>query len=174
MGLGMATNLQKHLSEKKTSELRYYNRTASRGAPLQEMGGVPAASAKELVTSSDIIFMSLSDDTALSSTLDTILQGDESLQGKIVVDTSTVHPMASARAQERLAERGAKFIAAPVFGASPAAAKGQLLWIVAGPEDAVLAIEPFIVGVMGRGWIRLGEEVQKASMMKTAGYVHRC
>lgn len=169
MGLGMATNLQRHLSQQGAVSLQYRNRTMSRGEPLKELGGVPAEDMAALANSSDIIFMSLSDDAALSSTLDDLIQSAQSLQGKTIVDTSTVHPMSSTKAQERLSEKGAAFIAAPVFGASPVAAKGQLLWIVAGPDSAVEKINPFIVGVMGRGVIRLGEDVKQSSMMKTAG-----
>lgn len=117
--------------------------------------------------------MSLSDDSALESTLDAIIDpsSENQFTGKIVADTSTVHPDSSAKAQARLAEKGAKFIASPVFGASPVAAKGKLLWIVAGPDDAVQAISPYLEGVMGRGVIRVGEDVRQSSMMKTAGYV---
>ncbi|KAF6785738.1 hypothetical protein CSOJ01_15542 [Colletotrichum sojae] len=171
MGLAMATNLQTHLRQKGVASIQYYNRTMSRGAPLQEFGGIARPNIQDLVENADIIFMSLSDDAALAATLASILDGASAvdLSGKIIVDTSTVHPLSSARARDRLAERNAKFVAAPVFGASPVAAQGQLLWILAGPDDAIEAINPFIVGVMGRGAIRLGEDVQQSSMMKTAG-----
>lgn len=187
MGLGMAINLQKHLSQQTgTQALRYHNRTVSRGEPLQEVGGAPAPSVSDLVATSDIIFLSLSDDAALEATVDAILaargagQDDEdekavaaaggrSLTGKTIVDTSTVHPSSSETARSRLAEWGAAFVAAPVFGASPVAREGRLLFVLAGPAEAVRTIDPFLVGVMGRGVIRLGEDVKKASMLKTAG-----
>ncbi|KAI6758842.1 hypothetical protein HG530_011082 [Fusarium avenaceum] len=171
MGLPMASNLQKHLSSRNASNLIYYNRTITRGDPLKGLGAEPATTAKELVTKSDIIFLSLSDDSALESTLDSIIDADASvkLTGKLVVDTSTVHPDSSAKAQTRLNEQGAQFIASPVFGASPVAAQGRLLWIVAGPDDAVEKISPYIEGVMGRGVIRVGEDVRLSSKMKTAG-----
>ncbi|OHW89734.1 oxidoreductase yfjr [Colletotrichum incanum] len=155
----------------KAPNLQYHNRTMSRGAPLSEIGGVARPDVKDLVNDTDIIFMSLSDDGALEATLDAILDNDApvNLTSKIIVDTSTVHPLSSAKSRDRLADRNAKFVAAPVFGASPVAAEGKLLWTIAGPHDAVDDISPFIVGVMGRGVIRLGEDVQQASMMKTAG-----
>lgn len=170
MGVGMAMNLQKHLSRSGTSRLRYYNRTLSRGEPLEAIGGVPCSKVADLVSKSDIVFLSLSDDTALNATLDAIIEvkGD-GLAGKIIVDTSTVHPSSSSKADARLKEKGAKFVAAPVFGASPVAAEGKLLFILAGPDVAILAISPYLVGVMGRGVIRLGEDVKQSSMLKTAG-----
>ncbi|KAJ4247831.1 hypothetical protein NW762_013040 [Fusarium torreyae] len=171
MGLPMATNLQKHLSTKGASSLLYYNRTISRGDSLKDLGGQPSSTARDLVTNSDIVFLSLSDDSALESTLDAIIDPSvsEQLAGKVIADTSTVHPDSSAKAQARLNEKGAKFIASPVFGASPVAAQGKLLWIVAGPDDAVQKINPYLEGVMGRGVIRVGEDVRLSSKMKTAG-----
>ncbi|KAI8676249.1 hypothetical protein NCS56_00512200 [Fusarium sp. Ph1] len=171
MGLPMATNLQKHLASLGAPNLQYFNRTISRGDSIKGLGGQPSPTARELVASSDIVFMSLSDDSALESTLDAIIDpaSENQLAGKVIADTSTVHPDSSAKAQARLAEKGAKFIASPVFGASPVAAQGKLLWIVAGPDDAVQTISPYLEGVMGRGVIRVGEDVRQSSMMKTAG-----
>lgn len=170
MGVGMAKNLQSHLSRSGAPSLRYHNRTMARGEPLQAIGGVPCSKVGDLVSKSDIVFLSLSDDTALGSTLDAILEENgDGLAGKIIVDTSTVHPSSSTKADARLKEKGAKFIAAPVFGASPVADEGKLLFILAGPDEAISAISPYLVGVMGRGVIRLGEDVKQSSMLKTAG-----
>lgn len=168
MGLGMATNLQRHLSQLGAPALHYHNRTMTRGQTLQDLSGVPCDNISDLVSKSDVIFLSLSDDLALAATVDAII-GAGDLSGKIIVDTSTVHPRSSEEAQTRLRARGAVFVAAPVFGASPVAAEGRLLFVLAGPEDAVRVISPFLVGVMGRGVIRLGEDVKEASLLKTAG-----
>lgn len=166
----MAVNLQRHLSTSGALSLHYHNRTMSRGTPLQAVGGVPCPKAEDLVSRSDIIFVSLSDDAALLSTLDTIIgRSGGQLSGKIIVDTSTVHPSTSGNAEARLAQQGAKFVAAPVFGASPVAAQGKLLFVLAGPDEAVERISPYLVNVMGRGVIRLGEDVRQSSMLKTAG-----
>lgn len=171
MGLGMATNLQRHLSRLGAPALHYHNRTLSRGQALQGLGGVPCENIADLVSNSDLIFLSLSDDSALAATLDAVTGAGagNGLSGKIIVDTSTVHPRSSEEARERLRAKGAVFVAAPVFGASPVAAEGRLLFVLAGPEDAVRVISPFLVGVMGRAVIRLGEDVKEASLLKTAG-----
>ncbi len=141
----------------------------SRGASLLDIGGVQCPQIHELIARADIIFTSLSNDSALESTLDAIVENVVTLAGKIFVDTSTVHPSCSEAAQRRLAAKSAQFVAAPVFGASPVAAQGQLLWIIAGPNDAVRTISQFVVGIMGREIIRLGEDVKQATMLKTAG-----
>ena len=167
MGLPMATNLQKHLSSSESSNLIYFNRTISRGDPLKDLGAQPASSPGDLVSKCDIIFFSLADDSALDATLDAI--SSNQLTEKIIVDTSTVHPDSSAKAETKVKNQGGQFIASPVFGASPVAAQGKLLWIVAGPSDAVENILPYIEGVMGRGVIRVGEDVRASGKMKTAG-----
>jgi 3-hydroxyisobutyrate dehydrogenase-like beta-hydroxyacid dehydrogenase len=92
-----------------------------------------------------------------------------SLNGKIFVDTSTIHPDTSEWAAKLLKEHGATFIAAPVFGASPVAAAGKLIFAVAGPVTAVETIRPLIMNVMGRSIIEMGEDVRKSSLLKISG-----
>ena len=167
MGLPMATNLQKHLSSNGPSNLIYFNRTVSRGDSLKDLGAQPASSPGNLVSKCDIIFFSLADDSALDVTLNAI--SSIQLTGKIIVDTSTVHPDSSAKAETKIKNQGGQFIASPVFGASPVAAQGKLLWIIAGPSGSVEKILPYVEGVMGRGVIRVGEDVRASGKMKTAG-----
>ena len=201
MGLNMAKNLQKHLTSIGAPPLNFTNRTLSRGVTLVELGGVPCTTIAEVISKSNIIFSSvggkildsknklttsqISDDSVLDSIVSEMLAC--SLADKIVVDTSTVHPDTSVRASKILTEAGATFAAgrcihvsrrhgwlteiAPVFGASPVAEAGQLLFVVAGPSAATEAIAPYLKGVMGREVINLGEDVSKASLMKTSGYV---
>jgi 3-hydroxyisobutyrate dehydrogenase-like beta-hydroxyacid dehydrogenase len=92
------------------------------------------------------------------------------LAGKIFVDTSTVHPDTRDSASKRLGEKGATFIASPVFGASPVAAAGKLIFSVAGPSEAVETIRPLIVDFMGRSIIYTGEDMRKSSLLKISGY----
>ncbi|KAK0381735.1 hypothetical protein CLIM01_00856 [Colletotrichum limetticola] len=168
MGLGMATNLQKHLSQSGAPNLSFYNRTKSRGAALETLGGV-SRSLDELTAKSDIIFLSLSDGNAVETVLNTILESNGAtipFDKKVVVDTSSIHPKISAQVRSRLREKGAEYVAAPVLGASPVAAKGQLLWILAGAKAAIDVVNPYIVGVMGRGILRLGDDVRLASSLK--------
>ncbi|KAI9051988.1 hypothetical protein LZ554_004242 [Drepanopeziza brunnea f. sp. 'monogermtubi'] len=170
MGLNMAKNLQKHLSATGGPALNFTNRTLSRGVPLVELGGIPCATVTDVVSKSDMIFSS---------------GGSGNLSGKIMVDTSTVHPDTTVRVSKKLTEAGAIFVsgkaytdrtrnsadmtAAPVSGASPVAEAGKLLFIVAGPIEATEAIAPYLKGVMGKEVINLGEDVSKSSLMKTAG-----
>ena len=60
MGLGMAKNLQLHLSIGGARGLRYYNRTLLRGEPVSQLGGKASNSIADVVLESVIIFISVS------------------------------------------------------------------------------------------------------------------
>lgn len=110
MGAAMATNLHQHLMKEGKGPLSIYNRTASRGGPLVDLGAIRQDSVAELVKQCDLVFLSVSDDTALLSAVDQVL-AVEDLNRKIIVDTTTVHPKTSKKVAASLAERGASFVA---------------------------------------------------------------
>ncbi|KAI8936337.1 hypothetical protein NX059_006751 [Plenodomus lindquistii] len=166
MGLAMATNLQTHLESKPLPPLKYWNRTLSRGDTLKENDAVPCMQVIDLVQACDIIFISLSDDAALQN-LFAQIPITISLSSKIFVDTTTVHPNTTVSINTQLTQRGAHYIAAPVFGATPLAQAGQLLIAVAGPVYAIQTISPFLKGVLARAVIEVSTEPEKALLLKT-------
>jgi 3-hydroxyisobutyrate dehydrogenase-like beta-hydroxyacid dehydrogenase len=111
----------------------------------------------------------ISDDAVLDDLVSRVLDSKLPLRGKIWVDTSTVHPGTCAKAAEKLAEKGATFVASPVFGTSLVAAAGGLIFSMGGPTDALDRLRPYIVDVMGRRIINMGDDVRTASMLKIAG-----
>lgn len=92
-----------------------------------------------------------------------------SIAGKTFVDTSTVHPNTVVKASEKFTAAGAFFVASPVFGASAMAAAGKLIFSMAGPKASIDLLRPFVLNVMGKSIIELGEDVSKSSMLKIAG-----
>lgn len=92
-----------------------------------------------------------------------------SLDGKIWVDTSTVHPETCTKCFKLLGNKGATFVASPVFGASPVAASGKLIFAMAGPQQALDRLRPYVLDVMGRSIINMGEDVSKSSLLKITG-----
>ncbi|GLA54464.1 hypothetical protein AnigIFM63604_000606 [Aspergillus niger] len=170
MGLGMSLNLQRYLQAKNLPPLRYSNRTISKGDILRDAGAVPEEF-DALVQKSNVIFTMISTDDVLIDLLEKASTMGNSLKGKIFVDTSTIHPDTSEWAAKRLKEHGATFIAAPVFGASPVAAAGKLMFAVAGPVTVVETIRPLIMNVMGRSIIEMGEDVRKSSLLKISGNI---
>jgi 3-hydroxyisobutyrate dehydrogenase-like beta-hydroxyacid dehydrogenase len=59
MGIGMAKNIQKHLAAHGSQQLRVFNRTASRCAPVEELGAKRSDSIPQLAQECDIIFLSV-------------------------------------------------------------------------------------------------------------------
>ncbi|PYI08400.1 3-hydroxyisobutyrate dehydrogenase [Aspergillus sclerotiicarbonarius CBS 121057] len=169
MGQAMALNLQTHLSRTNAPSLQFYNRTSARGLPLREINGTQSPSIQDLISKVDICFIAVTDDNAVKSIIDSMIEKPDHIRGKIIVDTTTVHPDTSSWAQQRLRGMGGSYIASPVFGASPVAKEGKLLFVVAGLDDAVQSIEPFLVGVMARKMMRMGTDVTRASLLKSTG-----
>ena len=64
--------------------------------------------------------------------------------GQIYVDMSTVSPQASRRLAERVRERGACMLDAPVSGSIPQAESGTLAIMVGGEHRAFAAIDPLL------------------------------
>lgn len=147
-----------------------HNRTAKRAEDLAaKIGNAQVVSSiADAATQADIIFYCLGDDTAVLSTLDEILKVD--VTGKVLVDCSTVHPDTTAEEARLVEEKGASFVACPVFGAPSMADAGQLICVLSGKADAVDKVKPYCKGVMGRVNIDFsGQEPRKATLLKVLG-----
>ncbi len=83
--------------------------------------------------------------------------------GSVVIDMSTISPIASKRFAEKLAERGIAFVDAPVSGGPARAASGTLTIMVGAQPDVFTRVEPVLRG-MGTpyylGGIGMGETVK--------------
>ncbi|KAK8029956.1 hypothetical protein PG993_011247 [Apiospora rasikravindrae] len=172
MGSAMAKNIQKHLTAAGRDQppLRVYNRTASRCAALEDLGASRCESIAELARDSDIVFISSSADEAVLSIVEQIVNSGN-VEGKVVVDTTTVHPDTTQAVAATLASKGTHFAAMPVFGATPTAEAGKLLAGFAGSDAALDAVSPLLKGVIAREVLVVGKEPEKASLLKTTGNV---
>ncbi|KAH8158597.1 hypothetical protein CIB48_g9642 [Xylaria polymorpha] len=169
MGNAMAKNVHAYLQLQSGKLLSFYNRTASRGDGLEQLGGERRASVAELAALSDIIFISASDDAAVESIIGQIVSSGSELAGKIVVDTTTIHPNTTKEISRKLQALGVRFAATPVFGATPVAEQGKLLAVFAGPDDVYETIAPVLKGVIAREVLLVGREPEKATLLKTTG-----
>jgi 3-hydroxyisobutyrate dehydrogenase-like beta-hydroxyacid dehydrogenase len=115
---------------------------------------------REVADAAEIIFTSVPDDDVLervASGPDGILAGLAAKQ--IWVDMSTVSPRASRELADRVRERGAAMLDAPVSGSVPQVKTGTLTIMVGGDEQAYACVEPVLrelgsptrVGDNGRG-----------------------
>jgi len=143
-----------------------WNRTRAKCEPLAGLGArivdSPAALAGR-----DIVFVMVSADADLEAVVlgeGGLLTGDA--VPKVIADSSTVSPEASARIRAAAAAQGASFLAAPVSGNPKVIAAGKLTVAVSGPRDAYEMAEP-LLRTFGRGVTYVGEDEQ-ARLVKIA------
>jgi 3-hydroxyisobutyrate dehydrogenase-like beta-hydroxyacid dehydrogenase len=164
MGDGIARTL---LS--KGHPLTVWNRTASRALPLASAGARVVATAAEAVSGASVVLTMLSDDEAVFRTV----EGCEGLlgtmaKGAVHVSLSTISVSLSRKLASAHATAGQGFVAAPVFGRPAAAASGQLLTVVAGPDEHVLKARP-VLDAFSRQVVVLGRSPEQANACKLAG-----
>jgi 3-hydroxyisobutyrate dehydrogenase-like beta-hydroxyacid dehydrogenase len=120
-------------------------RSREHAEPLVDEGLQWRESPREVAQAADIVLSSLPDDRVLeevASQADGLLAGLAA--GKIWVDLSTVSPQASRQIAERVHERGASMLDAPVSGSVPQVQSGTLTIMVGGDEQAYERVEPIL------------------------------
>jgi 3-hydroxyisobutyrate dehydrogenase len=118
-----------------------WNRTPSGTAAAAEAG---AAVAPDLATvaAADTILISLTDAAAVEVvTADLISAG---IDGKLVIDMSTLLPDETRTVAGKIAAAGADFVDCPVGGTVGPALKGQLLGMAGGTEAAFARAQPLL------------------------------
>jgi 3-hydroxyisobutyrate dehydrogenase-like beta-hydroxyacid dehydrogenase len=121
------------------------------------------------VARADIIFTILAKDDIVEAVADEIFKACD-VSGKLFVECSTIHPDTTVRVAKAFQDRGAEFVAAPVFGAPAMAEVGQLVGVLAGPKASVQKARQFFKGVMAKGEIDMSDEpYEKALTLKLVG-----
>jgi 3-hydroxyisobutyrate dehydrogenase-like beta-hydroxyacid dehydrogenase len=164
MGHAMASNLIG-----KGHALRVWNRSPGKAADLVAQGAMLVDHPGQAVASDGIVFTMVADDAALEQ----VVGGPDGIAAKlgpggIHVSMSTVSPETTQRIAALHAERGASFIAAPVFGRPTAAAAAMLFILVAGEAGARDKIMP-LLETMGQRVFPLGDDPVAASIVKLSG-----
>ena len=163
MGAPMALNLIKA-----GHELTIYNRTAAKAQALVEQGARYVGSVAEACRG-DVVFTMLSDDAALES----VVFGEGGMvgtlpRGGIHISASTISVALSDKLTQAHAERGQKFVAAPVFGRPEAAAAAKLFVVVAGEDSALETCMP-LFEVIAQRTFRFGQKPSSANLVKISG-----
>src|SRR5207302_5732099 len=131
MGLAMATNLLMA-----GFGLRVYNRTAAKARPLLERGARLAASPADAVEPGGIVVTMVSDDRAVE---DVTLGANgllDRLGNGVHLSMSTIAPRTARHLAGLHRERGAGYVASPVFGKPQVAAEAKLWIATAGDAPA--------------------------------------
>ena len=103
---------------KLSSPLIIHNRTAKRAhdfaTALESPSSVQVAdTVEDAVSPADIVFTSLGDDASVRQMYETILKTPGGVDGKLFVETSTIHPETTNEINELVKAAGAKFVACP-------------------------------------------------------------
>jgi 3-hydroxyisobutyrate dehydrogenase-like beta-hydroxyacid dehydrogenase len=164
MGAGMAANLVRA-----GHEVVVWNRSAQKAEPLVAQGAVPAKSPRAAAVGRDLVMSMLADDAALEQ----VLQGPDGLfeglaRGALHVSSSTVAVSTADRVAALHAERGVKFLSAPVFGRPEAAAAAKLFIVAAGAESDFKTANA-LFPALGQKTFYIGEKPSAANLVKLCG-----
>lgn len=118
-----------------------YDINAKAVEALAEAGAKAAASPKELAVGSDVVITIVPNAAIVESLLeaeDGILAGVR--PGTIIVDMSSVSPVASQKFAKMVEKHGCSFLDSPVSGGEPGAINGTLAYMIGGDEAVVETI----------------------------------
>lgn len=133
MGSGLAKNLIRA-----GFETTGFDINARRMAAFVELGGTPAASAREVGERSDAVFvMVMSGDQAKHAILGPDGLTSSLRPGAVVILTATIRPAEAREIAAALDDTGIDLIDSPVSGGFPGAQAGTLTLMAAGPEPVV-------------------------------------
>lgn len=159
MGQRMAANLLDA-----GHDLVVWNRSPQRMEPLMAGGATGADSPADVAGQVGILFTMLAHPEAVVETA----FGEEGFldhlpAGALWVDCSTVNPSFSREMARDAAERGVRFVDAPVAGTKGPAEEGTLLFLAGGEEEDLAVCQPYLE-VMGRKTLHVGGSGMGVSM----------
>lgn len=152
MGIPMATNLLKA-----GYAISVYNRSAEKAAPLVEKGAKLYTSVSE-AAKSDIIFLMLSDDKAVSAIAEQLI--DAGVKDKLIINMSTISANLTMEVAAKVRSRGGRYLEAPVSGSVKPATDGTLIVLAGGlqadfdeamPYFEKMAKLSLLLGEVGQG-----------------------
>jgi 3-hydroxyisobutyrate dehydrogenase-like beta-hydroxyacid dehydrogenase len=122
--------------------LHVYNRTAAKAENLAAEGAVPADSAADLAGRVDVVLTSLADDSAFEAVAAEVVAAAR--PGTVLVDMSTVSPVASARVASLAEAASVEYLRAPVSGNPTVVRAGNLSVVVSGPPEVLERVDGVI------------------------------
>jgi 3-hydroxyisobutyrate dehydrogenase-like beta-hydroxyacid dehydrogenase len=169
IGLGnMGTPIAHHLL-RAGNDVTVWNRTREKAEAVKAHGAKTAATPAEAARKAEIAVSMLADDHAVEASVlhaDGLLEGLP--EGAIHISMSTISVALSRRLAGEHAQRGQKYLAAPVFGRPDAAAEGKLFVAAAGDKDTMERCRPILEAV-GQKVFVLGDQPEMANVVKLTG-----
>ncbi|HGG9969944.1 TPA: NAD(P)-dependent oxidoreductase [Neisseria meningitidis] len=149
MGLPMVTRLLDG-----GIEVGVYNRSPGKTAALIEKGAKAYHDTVELVRNYPVVFLMVSDYAAICDILNEAVRKE--LQGKIIVNMSTISPTENLAVKALVEAAGGQFAEAPVSGSVGPATNGTLL-VLFGGDEAVLNPLQKAFSLVGKKTFHFGE-----------------
>jgi 3-hydroxyisobutyrate dehydrogenase-like beta-hydroxyacid dehydrogenase len=154
LGLGIMGSRQAVHLARAGHDLTVYNRTtetAERWAA--EHGAAVARTPAEAAAAADVVFSMVVDGPQVEALLLDAVEGAR--DDALFVDMSTIAPSQTRSIGARLAERGVRFVDAPVTGSAPKAADGTLTIMCGGEAGDVEQARP-LLEAMGETVVHVG------------------
>jgi 2-hydroxy-3-oxopropionate reductase len=152
MGKPMARNLLKA-----GYELVVFDVVPERMEELVQAGAAAGSSSKDVAARSEVIITMLPNSPHVREAVlgrDGVLEGAK--PGTILVDMSSIAPLASQQIAARAQEKGVAMLDAPVSGGEPKAVAGTLAIMVGGPRETFEQVKD-ILGKMGASVTHVGD-----------------
>jgi 2-hydroxy-3-oxopropionate reductase len=157
IGLGiMGKPMAGHLV-KAGHTVRVYDLSEESVKHLCALGAKACSCCREIAEKSDIIFIMVPDTPDVAAVLfgtDGLAEGLK--PGSIVVDMSSISPIATKEFAKRLTAMGVKMLDAPVSGGQVGAENATLSIMVGGPVDVFNQIKPYFE-LMGKNIVHIGD-----------------
>jgi 2-hydroxy-3-oxopropionate reductase len=156
IGLGiMGKPMAGHLL-KAGHTLHVYDIVPASVAELKQQGARPCGSSKEVAGKAGIVFLIVPDSPDVEAALfgkNGVAEGIRA--GSIVVDMSSISPIATKEFARKLKEMGVEMLDAPVSGGQVGAQNASLSIMVGGPVEIFEKIKPFFE-IMGKNIVHIG------------------
>jgi 2-hydroxy-3-oxopropionate reductase len=151
MGAPMAANLLRG------GHQLFVHGRSSVPAALLEGGATQCASGKDVAEQSEFIFIMVPD----TPDVERVLFGENGVasglgKGQVVIDMSSISPMATKEFAAKINALGSKYLDAPVSGGEVGAKAGTLTIMVGGPQETFEAVKPFF-DLLGKNITLVGE-----------------
>ena len=157
IGLGIMGKPMAHNLLKAGYEVKVYNRSRPSMDFLATVGGIPVNSPKEAADGSDVIITMLPNSPDVKQVVmgeNGVLEGAK--EGAVLIDMSSIAPLASKEICEACAAKGVRMLDAPVSGGEGGAIAGTLS-IMVGGDPAVLEEVHDVLAAMGTSIVHCGD-----------------
>ncbi|WP_163547298.1 NAD(P)-dependent oxidoreductase [Candidatus Frankia nodulisporulans] len=143
--------------------------------PVERLGAAGATAATiDEAFATGVVLSILADDRAVTERLLDPAVLDAAPRGALHVNMATVSTALADRALRAHTDRGLRYVAAPVFGRTEAAAAGNLVVVAAGAAADIDSVRPLFDVLGRRTWI-VGDQPSAANLTKIFGnYLIAC